>query len=298
MLSQIAEIAQGNPFFALELARHAAAGQPLTVTRSVWEAVTARFLDLDESTAAMLRRLAVAGDDIDTTGVLALTGLPEPEAFAMLDAGLAGRRADRLGSPLPLPARAGPAGARGASSAHRRIALHRDATRRLAAVDAEPARIARHWLDGNRPGEAASWLLAAARKAIMLGAFTDALGQLEPLLKHAPGHGEAARLRAEVLDALGDGRAPAAYAAAARLVSRRLTISGRCRRWHGSSSATPAEHCGPSTASPAERPRQALPRSHAQRGGGDRVRRSRPRDDQGRREPPAGAPAPRCRRAG
>ena len=88
MLSQIAEIAQGNPFFALELARHAAAGQPLTVTRSVWEAVTARFLDLDESTAAMLRRLAVAGDDIDTTGVLALTGLPEPEAFAMLDAGL------------------------------------------------------------------------------------------------------------------------------------------------------------------------------------------------------------------
>ena len=58
VLSQIAEIAQGNPFFALELARHAAAGQPLTVTRSVWEAVTARFLDLDESTAAMLRRLA------------------------------------------------------------------------------------------------------------------------------------------------------------------------------------------------------------------------------------------------
>ena len=218
MLSQIAEVAQGNPFFALELARHAAAGQPLTVTRSVWEAVTARFLDLDESTAAMLRRLAVAGDDIDTAGVLALTGLPEPEAFARLDAGLEARALTVSGARYRFRHELVRRALVEQIPPHRRIALHRDAARRLAAVDAEPARIARHWLEGNRPGEAAGWLLAAARKAIMLGAFTDALGQLEPLLKHAPGHGEAARLRAEVLDALGDGRAPAAYAAAARLV--------------------------------------------------------------------------------
>ncbi len=216
VLSQIAEIAQGNPFFALELARHAA-GQPLTVTRSVWEAVTARFLDLDESTAGMLRRLAVAGDDIDTAGVLALTGLPEPEAFAMLDAGLEAGALTVSGARYRFRHELVRRALVEQVPPHRRIALHRDAARRLAAVDAEPARIARHWLDGNRPGEAAGWLLAAARKAIMLGAFTDALGQLEPLLKHAPGHGEAARLRAEVLDALGDGRAPAAYAAAARL---------------------------------------------------------------------------------
>ena len=95
--------------------------------------------------------------------------------------------------------------------------MHRDAARRLAAAGAEPALIARHWLDGGRPDEAAGWLLAAARRAVMLGAFTDALGHLEPLLKQAPGHAEACRLRAEVLDALGDRRAPAAYAAAAQL---------------------------------------------------------------------------------
>ena len=65
-----------------------AAGETLTVARSAWDAVTARFLDLDEASAGMLRRLAVAGDDIDPAGVLALTGLPEPDAFALLDAGL------------------------------------------------------------------------------------------------------------------------------------------------------------------------------------------------------------------
>ena len=62
------------------------------------------------------------------------------------------------------------------------------------------------------------WLLAAARRDVALGAFADALGQLDPLLEHRPEHAEALRLRAEVLDALGDSRAPAAYAAAARVV--------------------------------------------------------------------------------
>ena len=88
VLAQIATTAQGNPFFALELARGMVAGEPLRVARSAWDAVTARFLDLDEASAGMLRRLAVAGDDIDPAGVLALTGLPEPDAFAMLDAWL------------------------------------------------------------------------------------------------------------------------------------------------------------------------------------------------------------------
>ena len=74
-------MAEGNPFFALELAR--AAGSP-----SAWAAITDRVLDLDEPTAALLRRLAVVGDDLDPFDVPALAGLPEPEAFALLDAAL------------------------------------------------------------------------------------------------------------------------------------------------------------------------------------------------------------------
>jgi DNA-binding SARP family transcriptional activator/tetratricopeptide (TPR) repeat protein len=216
-MARIVEAAQGNPFFALELARAAGTGDTLAVPRSVWETVTARFLDLDDATAAMLRRLAVAGGDLDPGGVLALTGLAEPDAFALLDAGLEagalvvaeGRYCFRhdlvrraLTEQVP---------------PHHRVAMHRDTARRLASAGAEPALVARHWLDGGRPDEAVGWLLAAARRAARLGAFADALRHLDTLLEHEPRSAVALCLRAEALDALGDMRAPAAYGLAAQV---------------------------------------------------------------------------------
>jgi len=218
LLTRIVDTAHGNPFFAIELARGVGASDALAVPASVWETVTARFLDLDDATTAMLRRLAVVGGDLDPAGVLAMTGLAEPDAFALLDAGLAagalvvadGRyrfRHDLVR--LALTEQVPP---------HHRIALHRDTARRLAGADAEPALIARHWLDGGRPDEATGWLLAAARRAVPLGAFADALRHLDTLLEHRPQDPDALCLRAEVLDALGDRRAPAAYALAAEVV--------------------------------------------------------------------------------
>jgi DNA-binding SARP family transcriptional activator len=217
VLAQIVGMARGNPFFALELARGGVAGQTLKVARSAWDAVTARFLDLDEASAGMLRRLAVAGDDIDPAGVLAVTGLAEPDACAMLDAALQAGALTVSGARYRFRHELVRQALVEQVPPHRRIAMHRDVASCLAAAGAEPAVIARHWLDGGRPDEAVGWLLAAARRAIMLGAFTDALGLLEPLLKQAPWHAEACRLSAEVLDALGDSRAPAAYSAAAQL---------------------------------------------------------------------------------
>lgn len=211
-LARIVDTAHGNPFLALELAR---AGDAPAVPRSVWETVAARFLDLDEPTAAMLRRLAVAGGDLDPGGVLALTGLPEADAFALLDAGLAagalvvddGRYRFRHDLVRRALAEQVPP--------HHRVAMHRDTARRLAGAGAEASRVARHWLDGDRPGEAVPWLLAAAERAHRLGAFGDALRHVDALLEHEPRHADALCLRAEVLDALGDLRAPAAYGRAA-----------------------------------------------------------------------------------
>jgi tetratricopeptide (TPR) repeat protein len=207
---------RANPFFALELTR--GIGPGAVVAPSVWDAITERFLDLDEATAAMLRRLAVAGDDLDPVSVPALTGLAESDAFALLDVALdagvlvvCGARY-RFRHDLVRQALAAQV------APHHRIAIHRDTARGMAAAGAAPALVARHWLEGRRREDAVPWLLAAARRAVALGAFADALGHLESLLEHKPELLEALRARAEVLDALGDGRAPAAYAAAARTV--------------------------------------------------------------------------------
>jgi DNA-binding SARP family transcriptional activator/tetratricopeptide (TPR) repeat protein len=217
VVDRIVDLAQGNPFLTLELAQSAVAGVPALVT-TARDAVTSRFVDLDEGTVAMLRRLALAGDELDPASVVALTGSSEAEAFALLDVALvagvlvvSGARyrfrhelvRQALVEQLP---------------PHKRLAVHRDTARRLAGADAAPGLIARHWLDGGRPDDAIEWLLAAARQAVKLGAFADSLVHLGPLLDHQPDHSDALCLRAEALDALGNTGAPAAYAAAARVV--------------------------------------------------------------------------------
>jgi DNA-binding SARP family transcriptional activator len=215
LLERIVALSGGIPFAILELARAADAGTAARLPGGTVEAIAARLGDLDEESIALLRRLALASDELDTALVLALTGSDEAKAFALLDKALgagvlvvAGGRY-RFRHDLvrqALVERIPP---------HQKLAVHRDAARRLAALDAPPAAIARHWLAGERPDEAIPWLLAAAREASRLGAYADALGYLEPLLAREARHAEALRLRAEALDALGDFRALAAYELAA-----------------------------------------------------------------------------------
>jgi DNA-binding SARP family transcriptional activator len=214
VVERIIDLAEGNPFLTLELARSPVAGVPALVA-TARDAVTSRLVDLDEDTIAMLRRLALAGDELDPATVVALTGSSEAEAFVLLDVALragvlvvsgAGYRfrhelvRQALVDQLP---------------SHQRLAVHRDTARRLAGANGAPGLVARHWLAGGRPDDAVDWLLAAARQAVKLGAFADALVHLRALLDHQPEHGDALCLRAEALDALGDGGAPAAYAVAA-----------------------------------------------------------------------------------
>ncbi|MDN5749677.1 MAG: AAA family ATPase, partial [Pseudonocardia sp.] len=218
VLARVVAMAQGNPFFALELTRGIGSSADATVAPSAWEAITERFLDLDDVAAALLRRLAVAGDDLDPVDVPTLTGLTEPEAFALLDVALAAGTLVVAGARYRFRHDLVRQALIEQVPPHHRIAIHRDTARRLATAGAAPTLVARHWLDGGRPDDAVPWLLTAARRAIAVGAFADALGRLDALLDHRPEHAEALRLRAEVLDALGDGRAPAAYAVAARVV--------------------------------------------------------------------------------
>jgi DNA-binding SARP family transcriptional activator len=219
VVDRIIDLAQGNPFLTLELAQSAVAGVPALVA-TARDAIATRFLDLDEDTVAMLRRLALAGDDLDPASVVALTGSPEAETFALLDVALDAAVLVVSGACYRFRHELVRQALVEQIPPHRRPVAHRDTARRLAGANAAPALIARHWLDGGRPDEAVDWLVAAARQAVRLGAFADALVHLGPLLDHEPDHGEALCLQAESLDALGDSGAPAAYAAAARVVGK------------------------------------------------------------------------------
>ncbi len=217
VVDRIVELAQGNPFLTLELAQSAVAGVP-ALAATARDAVASRFVDLDEGTVAMLRRLALAGDDLDPSSVVALTGSSEAEAFGLLDVALGAGVLVVDGARYRFRHELVRQALVDQLAPHQRLAAHREAARRLAGADEAPGLIARHWLDGGRPGEAIGWLLAAARQAVRLGAFADALLHLVPLLDHAPDNADALSLRAEALDALGDSGAPAAYAAAASVV--------------------------------------------------------------------------------
>jgi DNA-binding SARP family transcriptional activator len=217
VIERILELGQGNPFFTLELARTADAGPRVLIPATLAEAVNSRFVDLNAGAAAMLTRLALVGDDLDATSVIALTGFPEAETFALLDAALRAGVLVVSGARYKFRHELVRRALAERVAPHERIAVHRDAARRLADAGASPGLIARHWLDGERPNEARHWLIAAAREAIRLGAFADAVSHLAAVLERQPDYVDALRLRGEALDALGDVGASAAYAAAAHV---------------------------------------------------------------------------------
>ncbi|WP_332749484.1 AAA family ATPase [Hydrogenophaga sp.] len=213
-VSHIVRVAEGNPFAAIELAR-CAEPSDTRLPRSVAEAILARLCDVPDAALASLKWMALAGDVFDATTAASLTPDAEAHAFAALDLALAAGvlvlagtgyrfRHDLVRQVLieQIPP-------------HQRLKMHRQAAQRLSELDAAPALVARHWLDGGNPRDAVPCLLAAARDAVRLAAFSDALRHLEPVLAFEAGHAEALQLRAEALDAMGDPAAVAAYRTAA-----------------------------------------------------------------------------------
>ncbi len=230
-VARIVEAAEGLPFALVELARAARPGDGAPRRAAgVDEAIAARLCDVDDDALASLRRLALAGDAFDTATVLALDGGDEAGAFARLDralrAGVLVVEGDRYRFRHELVRQA----LRSQLAPHQRIAAHRDAARRLAALRAPPGAVAGHWLQGGRIEDAVPCLLEAARDAIRVGAWLDAITLLDTLLRHAPAHAEALAARAESLDAIGDARALAAYDAAAAAVGEPASHELRAKR--------------------------------------------------------------------
>ena len=215
VLARVVRAAEGNPFAAIELARCAGADADARLPGGVAEAITERLCDVPDSALSLLKWLALSSDEFDVATVEALAAEAQVPSLDSLDAALA------AGVLLPLASRYRFRHHLVQQSLveqvppHRRVKMHRQIATRLAELDSPPAGIARQWLQASQPREAIPYLLAAAREAVRLAAFSDALRHLEPLLAFQPQHIEGLRLRAESLDAMGEPAALAAYHAAA-----------------------------------------------------------------------------------
>jgi DNA-binding SARP family transcriptional activator/tetratricopeptide (TPR) repeat protein len=218
VVERIVRLAQGNPFAALELSRCAAPDEASRLPATTREAITARLCDVDERALPLLKALALAGDELDTSTILALSMGTEAETLHLLDVALAAGTLVVSGAHYRFRHELVRQLLVEEIAPHQRLKIHRDAARRLAALTAAPGVIARHWLAAGSFAEATPWLLKAARDALRLGAFADALRHLEPVLGFKADHPDGLALRAEALDALGNPAAVAAYKAAAAAV--------------------------------------------------------------------------------
>lgn len=215
VVERIVQSADGNPFAAIELARCAGADHQ-RMPGNAAEAITERLCDVPADALALLRWLALSGGEWSVRTVEALATLALVPTYAALDHALEAGALVFDGGHYRFRHELVRQALLDQLPPHHRLKMHRDIAAQLADMDAAPANVARHWLEGGRPGEAMPWLVAAARDAARLAAFSDALRHLAPVLAFQSGHVEALRLRAESLDAMGDPAAMAAYRLAAQ----------------------------------------------------------------------------------
>lgn len=215
-LARIVAVADGSPFALVELARQAAAGAAPVDT--VDEAIL-RTLGADAR--AVLERAALLGSSFDTDEFVAVTDLPDADAFAHLDQALATRMLEHTGAHYRFRHSLVREALLADVPPHRRREIHRVTAERLAALGASPARIGHHLLEGGDPESAVPHLLAAADRAAAVGAYRDAYALVDRIQDHAEGdhRAQALALRADLLFALGDPTAPAAYRQALPLAS-------------------------------------------------------------------------------
>ena len=215
VIPRLLRAADGNPFAAIELARCVAASGHGRLPAATSDAVLERLCDVPDHALEILRWLALCSDRFDVATIEAFVDGEHTAPIAAIDACMAAGVLVPSGSQFQFRHELVRQALIDQIPRHRLAAMHRRIAGLLVERAAEPAAIARHWLEAGKPRDAVPWLLAAARDAMRLAAFGDALHHLEPLLACEPGHAEALRLRAESLDAMGQPAALAAYHLAA-----------------------------------------------------------------------------------
>jgi DNA-binding SARP family transcriptional activator len=208
LLDRVVKLAGGNPFAAVELARTAGAADDRTGPMG---ALVLRGLGGDATAA--LTRVAVLGTAFDTDEYVALSGVAEAQAYALLDGALAAGAVERTGAGYRFRHSLVRDALLDGLPPHRLLPLHRQAAGALRGLGASPARIGRQLLQAGDVGAAAPYLLQAARTDAAIGAYRDALALIEAVRQDVPDpeRGPLLALRADMLMATGDAGAVLGY---------------------------------------------------------------------------------------
>ena len=225
LLERVVKLAGGNPFAALELARSGEAADERTGPMG-----TLVLRGLREQTIAALTKVAVLGSVFDTDEYVALSGVGEERAYALLDEALAAGAVERTGAGYRFRHSLVRDALLDGLPPHRLLPLHRRAAEGLRGLGASPARIGHQLLQAGDVRAAAPFLLEAARTEAAIGAYRDALVLIDAVRQDVPGPERAPllALRADMLMATGDAGAILAYrealAATADPAERRLLL--------------------------------------------------------------------------
>ena len=208
LLERVVKLAGGNPFAAVELARTAGAADDRAGPMG---ALVLRGLG-GEATAA-LTRVAVLGATFDTDEYVAMSGVGEARAYALLDDALADGAIERTGTGYRFRHALVRDALLEGLPPHRLLPLRRQAADTLRGLGASPARIGHQLLQAGDVAAAAPFLLQAARTDAAIGAYRDALALIDSVLQDVrdPERGPMLALRADMLMATGDAGAVLAY---------------------------------------------------------------------------------------
>jgi DNA-binding SARP family transcriptional activator len=208
LLERVVKLAGGNPFAAMELARTAASGDDRGGPTG---ALVLR--GLGEAAIAALTKVAVLGAEFDTDEFVAVAGVGEVEAYALLDEALGGGVIERTAAGYRFQHSLVRDALLDGLPPHRLLPLHRRAAEALRGLSASPARIGHQLLQAGDVGAAAPILLQAARTEAAIGAYRDALSLIDAVRTDAqdPERGPMLALRADMLMATGDAGAVGAY---------------------------------------------------------------------------------------
>jgi len=217
--AEVAEAGGGLPFPMIEMARARANGS------GAMSAV------LPATALRTFQRVALLGLTFSTDELLAISDASEDETYEQLELALAALVVEPAAAGFRFRHALVREGLVEKLPPHERSRGHQRVAEALAGLERPPGQVAHHYLAAGLPSRAVPYVVRAVETAGALGAYRDALALIDGVCEHAgPAHRPILlSRRADLLMALGDPGAVAAYTEAARITTGAVHRLNRAR---------------------------------------------------------------------